>query len=231
MTKHIFISYNRRNAGKFAKKLTSDLKSNNISVCIDIGSNRPGEDFNVNIYENIANSFAFLLILSPGYNESIWCKHELVQALGNRKVKEMIIPILIENSERPKELNPFTHYSDFRNWQNETIYQEKLKELLDVIQTDKVSQDRDEDNSYSLVKKALISAIPNIPSLEIMLHEISFQVYVDKITVGNSKERAVHELIVAIKNDGRLEEFMKKISEKKPHKKEIQRAYNTICKT
>ena len=100
MTKHIFISYARKDA-RFAQKLNSDLKQEGLFTWIDDLSLRSGDDWLEHIAHAIDDSFAVLAILSPDAVNSKWVKRELRYA---DKLGKKIFPLLYKKCNLPHVL-------------------------------------------------------------------------------------------------------------------------------
>ena len=108
--KSLFLSYSRKDLF-FAELARTKLQAADISVWIDKGSLRAGDDWRQSIDQGIAESFAVLLALSEQSYSSPYVTYEWASAIGRGKT---IIPVLLEPCSRHPRIEPIQYY-DFSN--------------------------------------------------------------------------------------------------------------------
>ncbi len=99
----VFISYSRKDI-EFAQRLVDRLRTDGIEVWIDWEQLAPGADWQKEIEKGVANSSAFIVILSPDAMRAETIKQEISVARANGK---RIIPILhreVEYQDVPIEV-------------------------------------------------------------------------------------------------------------------------------
>ncbi len=100
----VFISYRRETDSQTARLIRAELLQRRFRVFLDVDDLRPGH-FDESIMENIRDTPAFIVILSPGSlercsNPDDWLRKEIACALDS---KRMIIPILMPRFQFPAE--------------------------------------------------------------------------------------------------------------------------------
>ena len=108
--KHVFISYSRDASSDYAKTLFHSLQERNISAWLDIKHINVGDKWPKEIRNAILASFAFVIIMSPGAEDSEWVNKELQWATLK---KVPIIPLLHKDTDF-FEVNDL-QYEDVRN--------------------------------------------------------------------------------------------------------------------
>lgn len=141
-----FISYSRKDSD-FVNNLSKALQLRGIKVWLDRGRIRVGKEFNEEIFEAISDSDVFILVVSRSIKTSEWVKKELEKALSlnQQEGTPRILPILIDNSEMPTELQ-YYHYSDFQD-----SFERPLNILLKAIFDEDISTEQYKSNSVSSV--------------------------------------------------------------------------------
>jgi len=110
----VFISYCSKDS-EFVEKLCETLIQKHVGVWLDKWEMRPGDSLIDKIQNGIESSSHLLVVLSPNYIQSEWCKKEQNAGIMKEiKAKEIIlIPILLEDCEIPIFLQEKV-YADFR---------------------------------------------------------------------------------------------------------------------
>lgn len=80
MSNHVFISYARADAADFARQLHDELEKMGLNMWLDVEDIPPGADWRLTIQQAIINCRAFIYVITPESNESVYCKNELVLA-------------------------------------------------------------------------------------------------------------------------------------------------------
>jgi CheY-like chemotaxis protein len=109
----VFISYSTKNA-VFADLAVLKLDALGISVWLDAGDLRGGEEWRSSIDRGIAQSDAMIVILTPASCASSYVTYEWGFALG---MKKKVIPILHEDCQVHPRLEAIQHL-DFRDHRN-----------------------------------------------------------------------------------------------------------------
>lgn len=110
MGNHIFISYARKNQA-YVRKLVDELHRRGFETWLD---NRIdyGERWWQTIVEEIRNSAAFVVVMTPDSVKSEWVKRELLFA---QQVRKPIFPLLLRGKEFPLLIT--TQYVDVTSGQ------------------------------------------------------------------------------------------------------------------
>lgn len=131
--KHIFMSY-RSTEEDFALKLVRDLRKRGFPIWMDqLEGIKPGDNWVQALQDGLNAAYGLIAALSPDYTKSSYCRKELqrMSSLGRP-----IIPVLI--ADLPKEDHPLeiqsTQWVDFREWQDEAVYNDMLDKLAAAIQ-------------------------------------------------------------------------------------------------
>ena len=112
---------------EFARRLSSDLKSNGIKVWFDEFEMFPGDSLYEKIQSVIRSSAWFVIVLSPDSVSSKWCKRELHNAMEeeNQRDRLFVVPVLHRDCEIPGFLKE-TVWADCRA----TEYKNGLARLM-----------------------------------------------------------------------------------------------------
>jgi len=132
---HIFISY-RSTDREFALHLAKKLIDAHISIWMDVLSIQAGDDWNRKLEEGINECDGMILILSPGYVASEYCKREYIRA---QSLQRLLFPVLLESLteiEYPLALQEL-QFVDFRHWQDPTRFDTNFKSLAATIKEKK----------------------------------------------------------------------------------------------
>jgi WD40 repeat protein len=127
----VFVSYSRKDI-EFAKRLTEELKKNNMEFWVDWDGIPPTVDFMKKIEKGIEESDAFLFLISPDSVKSKVCGEELAHAVKNGK---RLIPLIVRDvkSENLPEALSHINWISFREQDN---FDESFQKLLLGINTD-----------------------------------------------------------------------------------------------
>ncbi|XP_060551368.1 uncharacterized protein LOC132712947 [Ruditapes philippinarum] len=106
---HMFICYIQDDA-EDVRIIVDNLERHGVKCCYHERDFLPGQQVLGNINESINRSMSTLIVLSPNFIQSRFCKHEIEQAL-HAKIEEdyTIIPIKIQQCEVPNVLKNYTH--------------------------------------------------------------------------------------------------------------------------
>jgi Cdc6-like AAA superfamily ATPase len=127
----VFISYSRKDI-EFTRRLVDRLMADNIEVWIDWEQIAPGADWLREIEKGVANSSAFIVILSPDAMRAETIKQEISFARANGK---RIIPILhreVEYQDVPTEVASI-------NWvymREQDDFESGFAKVLEALRTD-----------------------------------------------------------------------------------------------
>lgn len=79
-TRKIFISYKREESTSVAIQLYEALERNNFDVFLDTHSIKQGEPFQEELWHRMTDCDVIVLLNTPGFLTSKWCKEELAEA-------------------------------------------------------------------------------------------------------------------------------------------------------
>lgn len=79
-TRKIFISYKRDESSSVAIQLYEALEKNNFDVFLDTHSIKQGEPFQEELWHRMTDCDVIVLLNTPGFLTSKWCKEELAEA-------------------------------------------------------------------------------------------------------------------------------------------------------
>lgn len=133
-TRKVFISYKRSESTSVAIQMYEALESHHFDVFLDTHSIEKGEPFQEELWHRMTDCDVILLLNTPGFLESHWCKEELAEA-GSKQIG--IVQLVWPNHK----IEAISHLSfplnlestDFIN----TIYDNKDKSK---IKNDKVEE-------------------------------------------------------------------------------------------
>lgn len=127
----------------FAEKLYADLQSKGVSCWFAPHDLRIGDKLRTQIYEAIQGKDKLLLILSENAVKSEWVEREVELAFEReRQPPETLIlfPIRLDdavmqtNTAWAGDIRRIRFIGDFRQWQNDAVYQRTLQRLLRDLQ-------------------------------------------------------------------------------------------------
>lgn len=84
-TRKIFISYKRSESTSVAIQMYEALEFHHFDVFLDTHSIEKGEPFQEELWHRMTDSDVILLLNTPGFLESYWCKEELAEA-GSKQI-------------------------------------------------------------------------------------------------------------------------------------------------
>ncbi|NWF70504.1 MAG: HEAT repeat domain-containing protein [Chloroflexi bacterium] len=131
MKKHIFLSY-RSIEVEFALRLAADLKNAGVNLWMDRLDIKPGDDWMKALGNAVNNCAALISVLTPEYVSSKYCQRELARA---DRIGRPIFPVIlrpVSADDWPMEIE-LQQYIDFSEWRSETVYQQRLAQLLDAL--------------------------------------------------------------------------------------------------
>lgn len=79
-TRKVFISYRRTESTSIAIQLFESLEGNNFDVFLDTHSIQKGEPFQEELWHRMTDCDVIVLLNTPGFLESHWCKEEFAEA-------------------------------------------------------------------------------------------------------------------------------------------------------
>lgn len=79
-TRKVFVSYKRDESTSVAIQLYEALEKNNFDVFLDTHSIKQGEPFQDELWHRMADCDVIVLLNTPGFLESRWCKEEIAEA-------------------------------------------------------------------------------------------------------------------------------------------------------
>lgn len=84
-TRKVFISYKRSESTSIAIQMYEALESHHFDVFLDTHSIEKGETFQEELWHRMTDCDVILLLNTPGFLESHWCKEELAEA-GSKQI-------------------------------------------------------------------------------------------------------------------------------------------------
>ena len=139
-TRKVFISYKRSESTSVAIQMYEALESHNFDVFLDTHSIEKGEPFQDELWHRMTDCDVILLLNTPGFLESYWCKEELAVA-GSKQIGivQLIWPIhtieSISHLSYPLNLKS----SDFENGiydkDNSKLNNTKVKEIIQQVES------------------------------------------------------------------------------------------------
>jgi hypothetical protein len=83
-TRKVFISYKRDESTSVAIQLYEALERNNFDVFLDTHSIKQGEPFQEELWHRMADCDVIVLLNTPGFLTSRWCKEEIAEASAKK---------------------------------------------------------------------------------------------------------------------------------------------------
>lgn len=140
-TRKVFISYKRSESTSIAIQMYEALESHNFDVFLDTHSIEKGEPFQDELWHRMTDCDVILLLNTPGFLESHWCKEELAEA-GTKQIG--IVQLIWPNHT----IEPISHLSyplklkksDFENGiyndkDNSKLNNTKVKEIIQKVES------------------------------------------------------------------------------------------------
>ena len=137
ITRKVFISYKRSESTSVAIQMYEALESHHFDVFLDTHSIEKGELFQEELWHRMTDCDVILLLNTPGFLESHWCKEELAEA-GSKQIGIVQLVWPNHNIESISHLSfPLNLEStDFVN----TIYDDKDKSKLKNNKVEEIVQ-------------------------------------------------------------------------------------------
>lgn len=137
----VFLSYGRKDAEDFAKRLHEDLEAAGFEVWRDVREIKAGDDFMAKIVGELRQSKVFVAILSPHAVRTVGdesnpddadsvCLDEISFARFN--APRRIVPVMAVKCEPPFAIYRLD-YVDMQQWQSEDAYQQGFQRLVEGI--------------------------------------------------------------------------------------------------
>jgi hypothetical protein len=79
-TRKVFISYKRNESTSVAIQLYEALEKHNFDVFLDTHSIKKGDEFQEELWHRMADCDVIVLLNTPGFLDSKWCKEEIAEA-------------------------------------------------------------------------------------------------------------------------------------------------------
>lgn len=163
-TRKIFISYKRSKSTSIAIQLFEALESHNFDVFLDTHSIQKGEPFQDELWHRMTDCDVIIVLNTPGFLESQWCKEELAEAAA----KQIGIVQLVWPSHEIQNIEASSHLSfpiqlkegDFVD----NIYSDKDQSKLSPCIIDKIMSDVESVRARNLAARQdnLITEFRNI---------------------------------------------------------------------
>lgn len=129
----VFLSYKQQSKAELiARTVAHRLSQEQIEVWFDKWEIKAGDSIPGKIGEGFKYSDACLVFLESQYSSSDWCTKEMNTAL-TKAINEgfTIIPILVEDCEKPELLKDLTHV--YLKEPSAPEFEQKLAEITDAI--------------------------------------------------------------------------------------------------
>jgi len=140
----VFLSYTRIDL-EFALRFAAALKNAGVPVWMDRFELRPGCDWRRGVEAGLAASAGMICVLSPDYVSSKYCLDELATVdrfnVMNAARPKPLFPAVIRpvpDERQPLEIRrlQYVHFYDRdRDWRDENLFDERLRQLLDGLRT------------------------------------------------------------------------------------------------
>ena len=130
----VFISYRRSESASIAIQLFEDLEAHNFDVFLDTHSIEKGEHFQDELWHRMTDCDVIVLLNTPGFLESRWCKEEFAEA----GAKQIGIVQLVWPNHQIKKIDKSSHISYPIQLTEDNfvdkVYDNKSKFLSDCIE-------------------------------------------------------------------------------------------------
>lgn len=139
-TRKVFISYKRSESTSVAIQMYEALESHNFDVFLDTHSIEKGEPFQDELWHRMTDCDVILLLNTPGFLESHWCKEELAVA-GSKQIGivQLIWPIhsieSISHLSYPLNLKSSDFENGIYNKDNSKLNNTKVKEIIQQVES------------------------------------------------------------------------------------------------
>ena len=140
-SRKIFISYKRDESSSVAIQLYEQLEKAGFDVFLDTHSIRPGEPFQDELWHRMTDCDVILILNTPSFMKSDWCKEELAEA--NSKsigIYQLIWPShVLEDTAKlsvPNILNSIDFVGGvFNDSQKSKIVDNKINEIIEDVES------------------------------------------------------------------------------------------------
>ena len=155
----VFLSYSRADHF-FAELARIKLEAENISVWVDKGQLRAGNDWRNGIDKGISDCFVILLALSSSSSESSFVTYEWASAMGKGKP---IIPVRLNECQAHPKLEPI-QYLDFSNpvsqpWDDLIDRIKEIEQENELPEFDQSGSDSDDNDATSVKVDPAVESI------------------------------------------------------------------------
>ena len=140
-TRKVFISYKRSESTSVAIQMYEALESHNFDVFLDTHSIEKGEPFQDELWHRMTDCDVILLLNTPGFLESHWCKEELAVA-GSKQIgivqliwpnhtiesiSHLSFPLKLESSDFEKGI--------YNNKDSSKLNNTKIREIVQQVES------------------------------------------------------------------------------------------------
>ena len=140
-TRKVFISYKRSESTSVAIQMYEALESHNFDVFLDTHSIEKGEPFQDELWHRMTDCDVILLLNTPGFLESHWCKEELAEA-GSKQIgivqliwpnhtiesiSHLSYPLKLKNSDFEKGI--------YNNKDSSKLNNTKIREIVQQVES------------------------------------------------------------------------------------------------
>ena len=144
-TRKVFISYRRTESTSIAIQLFEALESHNFDVFLDTHSIEKGEPFQDELWHRMTDCDVVVLLNTPGFLESHWCKEEFAEAAA----KQIGVVQLVWPNHKIKDIDPSSH----------------LSYPLQLVADDFVSNDYSDKDKSKLIATSVDKIISEVESV------------------------------------------------------------------
>lgn len=156
---HLFVCYEKKSLN-IVQRIVDNLETNGIVCCYYDRDFLPGQSILNNIYDGIKQSSTMLIVLSEDFENSVYCKHEVEEAI-NLKVRGeySLIPIKTEPCSVPERLQHLV-YIDV-----EDDIDGAHNKIIDAIVNKDIREESKEDRNGEYLRFSIKTYRPNKLSL------------------------------------------------------------------
>lgn len=126
----VFISFSEKDQ-QFAKALQQNIESQGYKCCFHHRDFCPGEAIVKSITDAIYQSLVTLVVLTPDYIDSKWCRQELNQALTAAIGIHRVLPVIYKPCKKiPRQIRSCVTYLEYKSNNKKQFW----KKLIDAIE-------------------------------------------------------------------------------------------------
>lgn len=140
-SRKVFISYKRSESTSVAIQMYEALESHHFDVFLDTHSIEKGEPFQEELWHRMTDCDVILLLNTPGFLESHWCKEELAEA-GSKQIGIVQLVWPNHNTEATSHLSfplklESTDFVDtiYDNKDKSKLKNDKIEEIVEYIES------------------------------------------------------------------------------------------------